>query len=206
MAAVAPAMAAAMVATTTVTAAATSTATETSFNTETNNITENTTITTTNNNPGGTNVNNYYTTVSATPTSSVLAAKTTKKVTTSLRDIKIHIKISRKTHLKKVTLKLNGKTFKVLKGKSASSEHQPDEPALRQRRHKGHDHRGHLQRQDSPEELHVPPVPGLTSRTGSLTAPSQGPREHLPGALLFYLAHRFYRSRCPPPRNPWPTN
>jgi len=80
-----------------------------------------TTITTTNTNTGGTTVNNYFTTVSATPaaTNSVLAAKTTKPAL-SLRDIKIHLNLSRKSHLRKVTLKLNGKTFKVLKGSAAS--------------------------------------------------------------------------------------
>ncbi len=51
--------------------------------------------------------------------SGVEAAKTTKPAL-SLRDIKIHLKLSRKSHLKKVTLKLDGKTFKVLKGKAAS--------------------------------------------------------------------------------------
>ena len=79
-----------------------------------------TTISTTNTNSGGTTNNNYYsTTVSATPAASsgVLASKTTKL---SLRDIKIHLNLSGKTHLKKVTLKLDGKTFKVLKGKAAS--------------------------------------------------------------------------------------
>jgi hypothetical protein len=93
--------------------------TETTNITETNNSTTNNT--TTNNNSGGTTVNNYYTTVSAPPaaTSSVLAAKTTKPAL-SLRDIKIHVNVSRKTHLRKVTLKLNGKTFKVLKGSAAS--------------------------------------------------------------------------------------
>jgi hypothetical protein len=89
------------------------------FITETNNSTTNNT--TTNTNSGGTTVNNYYSTVSATPaaTSGVLAAKTTKPAL-SLRDIKIHLNLSRKTHLRKVTLKLNGKTFKVLKGTAAS--------------------------------------------------------------------------------------
>ena len=38
----------------------------------------------------------------------------------SLRDIKIHLNLSRRSHLRKVTLKLNGKTFKVLKGSAAS--------------------------------------------------------------------------------------
>jgi hypothetical protein len=51
--------------------------------------------------------------------SGVLAAKTTKPAL-SLRDIKIHLNLSRKTRLKKVTLKLDGKTFKVLKGSAAS--------------------------------------------------------------------------------------
>ena len=93
---------------------------ENTFITENNNSI--TTITTTNTNSGGTTNNNYYsTTVSATPAASsgVLAAKTTKPAL-SLRDIKIHLNLSRKTHLKKVTLKLDGKTFKVLKGKAAS--------------------------------------------------------------------------------------
>ncbi len=83
---------------------------ENSFNTEITNIT------TTNNYAG--DVTNTYTTVSATPSSGVDAAKTTKPGI-SLRDIKIHIHLSRKSHLSKVTLKLNGKTFKVLKGKAA---------------------------------------------------------------------------------------
>jgi hypothetical protein len=93
---------------------------ENTFITEENNSV--TTITTTNTNSGGTTVNNYYSTVSATPTtasSGVLAAKTTKPAL-SLRDIKIHLNLSHKSHLKRVTLKLNGKTFKVLKGSAAS--------------------------------------------------------------------------------------
>jgi hypothetical protein len=90
---------------------------ENSFNTETN--TTNTTV------------NNYTTndtapvTVDVVPagtsgSSGVLAAKTTKPAL-SLRDIKIHLKLSGKSRLKKVTLKLDGKTFKVLKGKAAST-------------------------------------------------------------------------------------
>jgi hypothetical protein len=47
--------------------------------------------------------------------SGVLAAKTTKPAT-SKRKIKIHISLARKSTLKKVTLKLDGKTFKVLNG------------------------------------------------------------------------------------------
>lgn len=80
------------------------------------------TITTTETNEGSTVTNNYFsTTVTATPAASsgVLAAKSTKPGL-SLRDIKIHLKLSRKSHLRKVTLKLNGKTFKVLKGTAAS--------------------------------------------------------------------------------------
>jgi hypothetical protein len=82
-----------------------------------------TTITSTTTTSGGTVTNNYFsTTVTATPAASsgVEAAKTTKPAL-SLRDIKIHLNLSRKTHLKKVTLKLDGKTFKVLKGKAASN-------------------------------------------------------------------------------------
>ncbi len=95
------------------------TCSEISYNTEENNST--TSITNTTTNTGGTTNNNYFTTVSAPPaaTSGVLAAKTTKPAL-SLRDIKIHLNLSRKTHLRKVTLKLNGKTFKVLKGSAAS--------------------------------------------------------------------------------------
>jgi hypothetical protein len=87
---------------------------------ENNACNENSFNTTTNNYNADTTVNNYAT-VSATPaaTSGVLAAKTTKPAL-SLRDIKIHLNLSRKTHLRKVTLKLNGKTFKVLKGSAAS--------------------------------------------------------------------------------------
>jgi hypothetical protein len=97
------------------------TCSEITYITENNSSTNTTTNTTTNNNTGGTTVNNYYSTVSATPaaTGGVQAAKTTKPAL-SLRDIKIHLNLSRKTHLRKVTLKLNGKTFKVLKGKAAS--------------------------------------------------------------------------------------
>ncbi|HLL93181.1 MAG TPA: hypothetical protein VK252_09605 [Solirubrobacteraceae bacterium] len=82
---------------------------ENSFNTTTNNITINyPTVTITVPAPSGS------------PSSGVLGSKTTK-ATTSKRRIKIHINVSRKSHLRKVTLKLNGKTFKVLKGKQAST-------------------------------------------------------------------------------------
>jgi hypothetical protein len=55
-----------------------------------------------------------------TASSGVLGSKTTK-TTTSKRHIKIHINLSRKSHLRKVTLKVNGKVLKVLKGKQASA-------------------------------------------------------------------------------------
>jgi hypothetical protein len=91
---------------------------------ENNACNENTFITTTNNNTGGTTINNYFSTVtvSATPvpTSGVQGAKTTK-AKTSKRHIKFHINVSRKSHLRKVTLKVNGKVLKVLKGKQASA-------------------------------------------------------------------------------------
>ncbi|MFI4992926.1 MAG: hypothetical protein ACHQCH_04835 [Solirubrobacterales bacterium] len=93
---------------------------------ENNACNENTFITTTNTNSGGTTINNYFSTVtvSATPTttasSGVQGAKTTK-AKTSKRHIKIHINLSRKSHLRKVTLKVNGKILKVLKGKQASA-------------------------------------------------------------------------------------
>jgi hypothetical protein len=82
-------------------------------------------FTITNNNTTITNENNTTSPVTVVPvtapaaSSGVLASKTTKPAL-SLRDIKIHLNVSRKTHLKKVTLKLDGKTFKVLKGKAAS--------------------------------------------------------------------------------------
>jgi hypothetical protein len=55
-----------------------------------------------------------------TASSGVLGSKTTK-ATTSKRRIKFHINVSRKSHLRKVTLKVNGKVIKVLKGKQASA-------------------------------------------------------------------------------------
>jgi len=54
------------------------------------------------------------------PSSSVLGSKSTK-ATTSKRHIKLHINVSRKSKLKKVTLRVNGKIVKVLKGKQASA-------------------------------------------------------------------------------------
>jgi hypothetical protein len=89
---------------------------ENTFITEENTIT-NTTTTTTNNN--STNTSPVTVDVVPAPSSGVEAAKTTKPAL-SLRDIKIHLNLSRKTRLRRVTLKLDGKTFKVLKGKAAS--------------------------------------------------------------------------------------
>jgi hypothetical protein len=99
---------------------------------ENNACNENVFITEDNSSTNTTTINNYTTndtapvTVDVVPagttssgSSGVLAAKTTKPAL-SLRDIKIHLNLSRKTRLKKVTLKLDGKTFKVLKGSAAS--------------------------------------------------------------------------------------
>jgi len=89
---------------------------EDTFITEENTTTNTTTITNTSNTAPVT-----IEVVPAAPAAgSVLAAKTTKAAL-SKRHIKIHINLARKSHLKKVTLKLDGKTFKVLKGKAAST-------------------------------------------------------------------------------------
>jgi hypothetical protein len=60
------------------------------------------------------------TVVNAGPASGVEGAKSTK-AKTSKRHIKLHINVSRKSKLKKVTLSVNGKIVKVLKGKQASA-------------------------------------------------------------------------------------
>jgi len=89
---------------------------ENSFNTEITNIT------TVNNDTGGTTVNNYYTTISATPPSGgVQASKTTKPATFSGRHIKIHVKVPHGLRLRKVTVKVDGKSVKTLTGKKASA-------------------------------------------------------------------------------------
>jgi len=78
---------------------------------------------TTTTNDGGTvnNSNSFFsTTITPAPAASGVQAAKSTKPGLSLRDIKIHLKLSRKSHLRKVTLKLNGKTFKVLKGTAAS--------------------------------------------------------------------------------------
>lgn len=86
---------------------------ENSFNKEINNTTiNNTTI-----NNG---VVNNYTTVSGTPSGNVLDSKTTVPAT-SKRRIKIHVNIPRGAKLSRVTVKVDGKRVKLLKGKAASS-------------------------------------------------------------------------------------
>ena len=71
-----------------------------------------------------TTINNitYYTPVSATPAPSggVLGSKTVK-VKTSRRHIRIHVKVPRGARLSKVTVKVNGKRVKTLKGKKATA-------------------------------------------------------------------------------------
>jgi len=89
------------------------------------NCNENSFNTTTNNYGGGstTNVTNNYTTVSAAPTpaaSGVLGTKTSK-AKTSARRIKIHVKVPHGAKLSRVTVKVNGKKVKTLKGKAASA-------------------------------------------------------------------------------------
>jgi hypothetical protein len=84
---------------------------ENSFNKEINN--------TTINNYAGSVVNNY-TTVSGTPSGNVLDSKTTVPAT-SKRRIKIHVNIPRGAKLSRVTVKVDGKRVKLLKGKAASS-------------------------------------------------------------------------------------
>jgi hypothetical protein len=83
---------------------------ENSFNDTENNVTNNIT-------------NNYYTTttatVSAAPAAGVLGATASKKVSSRL--IKIHINLPRKSKLRKVTLRVNGKIVSVLRGKRASA-------------------------------------------------------------------------------------
>ncbi len=91
---------------------------ENSFNNTT--INEITTITTTSTTSGAPIINNYYTTVSATPAGSggVDASKTTKL---SGRHIKIHVKVPHGLKLRKVTVRVDGKPLKTLSGKKASA-------------------------------------------------------------------------------------
>lgn len=73
--------------------------------------------------PAAVTINNNYftTTVAATPAASgVQGAKTTKSAFSS-RSLKIHVHLSRKAHLKRLTLKVNGKVYRVFKGSAAST-------------------------------------------------------------------------------------
>jgi hypothetical protein len=85
---------------------------ENSFNniTETNNVTNNVTN----------NYNSSTVTVAAPVNNGVLGATTSKKAKTSSKNVKIHINLARKSKLKRVTLKVNGKVVSILKGKKAS--------------------------------------------------------------------------------------
>jgi hypothetical protein len=88
---------------------------ENSFNTE--NITETNTIT-------NTVTNNYYNSTvtvaaAAVPAAGVQGTTTTKPA--GKHPVKFHINVSKKSKLKKVTLKINGKVVSVLKGKKASA-------------------------------------------------------------------------------------
>ncbi|HEY5194080.1 MAG TPA: hypothetical protein VIJ39_09455 [Solirubrobacteraceae bacterium] len=73
------------------------------------------------------NITNTYSsstvTVVASPTTATGAVQgtTTTKPATSKHPVKFHINISKKSKLKKVTLKINGKVVSVLKGKKASA-------------------------------------------------------------------------------------
>jgi hypothetical protein len=79
---------------------------------ENNFITENNTTTN--------NYNSSTVTVISPASSGVLGATTTKKATTSSKHIKIHINVPKKSKLRRVTLRVNGKIVSVLKGKKAS--------------------------------------------------------------------------------------
>jgi len=84
-----------------------------------------TTITETNNTSITNNISNSYngSTVTVTApaaTAGVLGTSTTKAKTSSKR-VSFHINVSKKTKLRKVTLKVNGKVVSVLKGKAAKA-------------------------------------------------------------------------------------
>lgn len=85
------------------------------------NCNENSFNTTINNNYGGpTSVVNNYTTVSASPTSGVLGSKA-KKLATSSRHIRIHLKVPHGLKLRRVLVRVNGKHLKTIVGKKASA-------------------------------------------------------------------------------------
>jgi len=80
--------------------------------------------TTTNNNTNITNNYNSSTVTisgSASIAASGVAGTSTSKVKTSSRRIKIHVRVPRKGHLRKVTVSVNGKHFKTVTGKAAAA-------------------------------------------------------------------------------------
>jgi hypothetical protein len=90
------------------------------FNCNTNsfNGSGNTTTITNSGGPVTINNNSFPVTVSAT---SGVKGSTSTKAKFSSRHIKIHLRLGHKSHLRKVTLKVNGKIVSVLKGKKASA-------------------------------------------------------------------------------------
>jgi hypothetical protein len=101
---------------------------ENTFITENNNSTNNSTNNSNNTTNITNNISNSYngstvtvTSPAATPaaTGGVLGTNTTKKATTSNKRVNIHIDVSKRSKLRKVTLKVNGKVVSVLKGKEA---------------------------------------------------------------------------------------
>jgi hypothetical protein len=83
---------------------------ENTFVTETTNITN--TVTNT--------YNSSTVTVAAPVNNGVLGATTTKKAKTASKNVRIHINLARKSRLKRVTLRVNGKVVSILKGRKAS--------------------------------------------------------------------------------------
>ncbi|HYB24738.1 MAG TPA: hypothetical protein VED41_13130, partial [Solirubrobacteraceae bacterium] len=88
---------------------------ENSFNTTTINNT------TTVNNYGGSSVVNNYTTVTAPAPAAGVLGTSTKKATTSLRRIKIHVDVPRGARIRRVTVKVDGRRLKSVSGKRASA-------------------------------------------------------------------------------------
>jgi hypothetical protein len=85
-----------------------------------NNCNENSFNQTTNNYAGSTTVVNNYTTVSAAPTTGVLGSKTSKPKTSGRR-IRIHVNLPHGAKLRKVTIAVNGKRVRTLRGRAASA-------------------------------------------------------------------------------------
>jgi hypothetical protein len=88
---------------------------ENSFNNDNNTTTDNNT---TNNYFGGTTINN--TTVNNPAAASNVLGSTTKKLTTSLRRIRIHVHVPHGAKVSKVLVKVNGRRLKAVKGRKAS--------------------------------------------------------------------------------------